>query len=270
MREKNFQGTKIKINYAEGPKNGPVIFLLHALGASWKSWTPILKSLSRDFHVFAFDFRGHGDSDHIKDKYTWENYSTEISEFIEHNSFPSVNIIGHSLGGVVGSIIVTKTKSVKTLCMEDPPLFFNKSFIPYNLLRVFEENFRLAKKKLGIEDTARELRTSFPEINETVAISRAKNIISADPTIWETIIKGDIRAHTNSDEILKNIDVPVLIFRANPEIGGVIHNRNINRLNNLKRFEIEYWEDSPHNMHSSFPCRFIKRYNTFVTSFVKK
>jgi len=69
---------------------------------------------------------------------------------------------------------------------------------------------------------------------------------------------------------LKNIDVPVLIFRANPEIGGVIHNRNINRLNNLKRFEIEYWEDSPHNMHSSFPCRFIKRYNTFVTSFVKK
>ena len=48
-----------------------------------------------------------------------------------------------------------------------------------------------------------------------------------------TIIKGDIRAHTNSDEILKNIDVPVLIFRANPETGGVIHERNINRLNKV-------------------------------------
>ena len=93
MREKRFQSIKTKINYAEGPKNGPVIFLLHALGASWKSWTPIIKSMSRDFHIFAFDFRGHGDSDHVKNKYTWEHYSTEISEFIEHNSFPSVNFL---------------------------------------------------------------------------------------------------------------------------------------------------------------------------------
>ena len=83
------------------------------------------------------------------------------------------------------------------------------------------------------------------------------------------LIKGDIRAHTNSDEILKNINIPVLIFRANPKMGGVIHNYNLHRLNNLKNFEVEYWDDSPHNMHSSFPNRFIKRYNTFVTSFVK-
>jgi len=269
MREKNFQGTKTKINYAEGPKNGPVILLLHALGASWKSWKPILKSISRDFHIFALDFRGHGNSDYVKNKYTWENYSTEITEFIEHNSFPSVNIIGHSLGGVVGSIVATKTKSVKTLCMEDPPLFFNKSLIPYNLLRVFEENFRLAKKKLGVEDTARELITCFPEINKTVAISRAKNIISADPAIWETIIKGDIRAHINPNEILKNIDIPVLIFRANPKTGGVIHNRDLHRLLNLKNVEVEYWDNSPHNMHSSFPNRFINRYNKFVAYSVK-
>ena len=139
----------------------------------------------------------------------------------------------------------------------------------WDLNQHFRIAFKLSKKKLGVEDTARELRKSLPEINKNVAISRAKNIVSSDPTIWETIIKGDIRAHTNSDEILKKINVPVLIFRANPKMGGVIHNYNLHRLNNLKKFEVEYWDDSPHNMHSSFPNRFIKRYNTFVTSFVK-
>ena len=147
MLEKKFIGHKAKINYSEGPDNGPTIILLHALGASWKSWNSIINFFIDKYHLIAMDLRGHGNSDHIKEDYTWENYSSDIYDFINYNSYKNLHIIGHSLGGIVGAITSINHKSIKTLCMEDPPIFFGGNNKPKNLFSLFEKQMLLSKKK---------------------------------------------------------------------------------------------------------------------------
>ena len=44
------------------PENPPLL-MLHATGLCAHAWQPIARELAGDFHVMAFDQRGHGDTD---------------------------------------------------------------------------------------------------------------------------------------------------------------------------------------------------------------
>ena len=268
MLEKEFISTKAKINYSEGPVNGPTVILLHALGASWKSWNSIISFFINKYHLIAIDLRGHGNSDHIKENYSWENYSSDIYDFINYNSYKNIHIIGHSLGGIIGAITSINHKSIKTLCMEDPPIFFGGNNKPKNLLSLFEKQMLLSKKKMTVEKTANEITKFSKNIKKDVAITRAKNILSADYRIWETILLNKNRGHYSSDILIKNINIPTLILRANPKKNGVITEIQQKKLTENKNIEIDYWEDSGHNMHSTFPKKFSLKYSTFLNNYV--
>ena len=60
--EKKFQARTIEVNYAEGPDNGPPLLLIHGLGGHWANWEPVIDQFAEDWHVYAIDLRGHGDS----------------------------------------------------------------------------------------------------------------------------------------------------------------------------------------------------------------
>ncbi len=46
-----------------GAPGGPPLVLLHGLGEGRASWAEVAARLGRRFRVYAFDLRGHGDSD---------------------------------------------------------------------------------------------------------------------------------------------------------------------------------------------------------------
>ena len=50
------------LNIAEGPNNGPLLFLFHGFTNRWQMFLPILPSLLPSWHVVMFDHRGHGGS----------------------------------------------------------------------------------------------------------------------------------------------------------------------------------------------------------------
>ncbi len=54
----------VPLNVAEwGNQNAPAIVLIHNNALTWESWAPLIGTdLEKDFHVVAFDLRGHGDS----------------------------------------------------------------------------------------------------------------------------------------------------------------------------------------------------------------
>ena len=264
MYEKTFFGENSKINFSEGPENGETIILIHALGSSWKSWNPIINLIMEKYHLIAIDLIGHGKSGKCLNDYTWENYSIEVSHFIKFNSFKSVNLLGHSLGGIVAALCSIKEESVKTLCMEDPPIFINRKIKPNKIFQIFKKQMFLSKKGFDLEYTTNEILKFSPAIKREVAMSRAKNILSADYKIWEIILFGDIVGINTPEKIIPRINVPTLIFRANPNLNGVISQDNEKMLSHIKVLEIEFWENCGHNMHSSFPEKFSSRYLSFL------
>ena len=69
--------------------------------------------------------------------------------------------------------------------------------------------------------------------------------------------------------LIKNINIPTLILRANPKKNGVITEIQQKKLTENKNIEIDYWEDSGHNMHSTFPKKFCLKYSTFLNNYIK-
>lgn len=83
----NLQVNGLKIFYREaGPKNAPVILLLHGYPTSSHMYRNLIPILSKKYHVIAPDLPGFGFSDapdHLKFDYTFDNLANTMQGFID-------------------------------------------------------------------------------------------------------------------------------------------------------------------------------------------
>lgn len=87
-----------------GGQGGPVLVLLHGLGATsdvWAGWEPVLADRWTGSWV-APDLPGHGGSPPLPD-YTFEAFADAVAGILPAGV--STVVIGHSLGGVVGLVL---------------------------------------------------------------------------------------------------------------------------------------------------------------------
>src|ERR687894_1430731 len=76
--------TGLRVHYAEqGAREGEPIVFLHAYVDSWFSYSRVLPLLSSEYHSFAPDQRGHGDSDKPQCCYAVDDYAEDVDAFIE-------------------------------------------------------------------------------------------------------------------------------------------------------------------------------------------
>ena len=102
MDEKIYPRKEARLNYAESPPNGPPLLLLHGLTFRWQSFSALIPELSKRWHVFALDLRGHGKSDHNFPKYRYGDFVNDTVEFVTECVGQPAVIFGHSLGAAVG------------------------------------------------------------------------------------------------------------------------------------------------------------------------
>jgi pimeloyl-ACP methyl ester carboxylesterase len=89
-----------KIAYYEAGK-GTVVILIHGLGGDSRHWAANIDPLSRNFHVFALDMIGYGQSDKPLMFYTIETFADYLHGFLKALKIPRASLAGHSLGGWV-------------------------------------------------------------------------------------------------------------------------------------------------------------------------
>jgi len=96
----------LSIFYREaGPKDAPVILLLHGLPSSSRMFEPLFKRLSDRFHLVAPDYPGFGHSDWpdpTKFAYTFDHCAEIINHFTEALSLPRFTLYMQDYGGPVG------------------------------------------------------------------------------------------------------------------------------------------------------------------------
>ena len=87
-----------EISYRENG-SGPILLLMHGIGGNSRSWRSQLDTLSNNFRVIAWDAPAYGKS--AQRGANLEEYTKAVIEFLDALSVATVNLLGHSMGGVV-------------------------------------------------------------------------------------------------------------------------------------------------------------------------
>lgn len=98
--------TRAGIAYASGGSQGPLLLLLHGLGATGAVWTRLLARYQDRWpgRWAAPDLRGHGLS-LAETPYGFGIHAADMAELAAELEAPSVTVLGHSFGGVVGAAL---------------------------------------------------------------------------------------------------------------------------------------------------------------------
>jgi pimeloyl-ACP methyl ester carboxylesterase len=89
-----------KLHYIEAGRGVPIV-LLHGLGGDGSRWRPNIEALSHDFHVFALDQIGFGQSDKPLANYHTGMLAEFLVGFLKAVEVPRASLVGNSMGASV-------------------------------------------------------------------------------------------------------------------------------------------------------------------------
>ncbi|MBD2740165.1 alpha/beta hydrolase [Coleofasciculus sp. FACHB-1120] len=87
---------------------GPILVFLHGSAHDSSQWLPVIDCLSRDYHCFAPDLLGFGDSERPNIHYSIELEVECLGELLEALNQREVYLIAHSLGGWIAASFALK------------------------------------------------------------------------------------------------------------------------------------------------------------------
>lgn len=112
------------INYGEVPGDGPALLLIHGQMASWEDYANVMPELSKNWHIYAIDVYGHGESSHKEEIYYLDVNGDDIIWFINNVIGQETVVSGHSNGALTAAYVAAYGGDlVKGVILEDPPVF---------------------------------------------------------------------------------------------------------------------------------------------------
>jgi pimeloyl-ACP methyl ester carboxylesterase len=95
---------------------GRPLLLIHGLGGSWRSWSPILHDLAREREVIAVDLPGSGATPPLRGEVSIRALTDAVTTFVRDNDLVGVDTVGSSMGarlvlelarrgGIVGAVV---------------------------------------------------------------------------------------------------------------------------------------------------------------------
>ena len=83
-----------------GNLRNPDLLMFHAVGMCSQIWNNAARDLAQDYHVFSFDLRGHGDTEHPGGGYTFMQIGEDVASVIQTMGLEGSIGVGHSAGGM--------------------------------------------------------------------------------------------------------------------------------------------------------------------------
>ena len=253
LTEHTFDTGMASINYAEGPKSGPTLVLVHGITARWRVFQPIVPTLAQRWHLVAMDLRGHGGSGHVPGRYGVLDYASDVLALIRHLDDGPVAVTGHSLGALTGIALASEhPEAVRALVLEDPPLgSFSGRGLADRPLKQFIATRDLVQAKPPFDEMVRILTEQMPGQTSDVVQGRAQWLSRLDPDALTQIIEN--RAIENFDlaDRLRRVACPTLLLHGNPDRGGALSAAEASWAQSLlRRGTLVYMPDVGHGLHS--------------------
>lgn len=112
------------INYGEIENDKPALLLIHGQMSTWEDYALVLPELSKNWHIYAVDVYGHGESSHDESLYYLDVNGNDLIWFIDNVIGEPTVVSGHSNGAITAAYIAANGgKNVAGAILEDPPIF---------------------------------------------------------------------------------------------------------------------------------------------------
>jgi pimeloyl-ACP methyl ester carboxylesterase len=240
-----FYSDRLKLQFWDWGTNGkPALILVHGGLDHARSWDATARALRDDYHVYALDLRGHGNSAWAPGAlYSIAEHVLDLSALIDIvNGFP-ITIIGHSLGGVISllysGIYPDRVRKVVAIEGLGPPPNHRVHKPASERYREWIEEVRKMEHRTphsypNIADAVARMKEANPFLTDEVAehlTLHGTNWNADGSIIWKFDNYARIFAPygmniDDAKEVLSRITCPVLLFwgrkswAQDPEIDG--------------------------------------------------
>lgn len=248
MIEKSFNTGLMNLNYVECSGDGLPLLLLHGLSGNLYAFRSLFPVLANQWSIYALDLRGHGKSDRAE-SYKIHDYMPDVTSFIRNQIKDPVVIFGHSFGGMLGIMIAAQSPElVKALIIGDSLLskeFHREISKTMKDMLVLWRELARTKSKETIISKMKEQLVLVPGQEEPVTADKifeekhfsfiAYTLSHVDPEILTADIDHfeETYAEYQPDRLFPKVQCPVLILQANPELGGLERNEDVEKAMSL-------------------------------------
>ncbi len=277
MKDGNYFATgELTIHYAEGPRNGPTIVMLHGGGGTWESFLTITPPLERRWHLIALDLRGQGRSERTHD-YRFEDYARDVIALIQSQCGGAVMLWGQSLGANVAiQVAVAEPQLVSALVLEEPAVDFSEIDTARPLLELMRDLAASGKTYEEVREEFANIPIPIPGQDQPARLGElrgeaytsfsARCIHALDPLVYDFILDG--RAYENApvEDCFAQVSCPTLFLQGNPALMGMSDAAARYGVSLIPDCTHVYIEDAGHNLHRTQPQTVIKTVEEFLTS----
>ncbi len=282
FREKKFDAGRVTIAFTEGPPRGRPLVLIHGVGRNWQDFLPLLPALTRSWHVYAINLRGHGASARVPGRYASAAYAADVLEFLTHVIARPAVLFGHSLGGIVGMRIAADApQAVSALIVGDSvlssdglhrslyaALFAGLHGIAVEGGSVGDMAKRLAKIEIPVPSLDHPVALGdFPGNDDAYLRRWADCLRQVDPEVFQMALDRSTLADFDADMVLPKIQCPTLILQASPDLGGLMSDTDVeNARRLLAKLTVEKFPLLGHALHLQRPQPVLEAVQRFLNA----
>ena len=202
--------------YSKKDQDVPIVFV-HGVGLTHEIWHPQLEFFN--YHsTLAYDILGHGKSLLEKEEITFDDFSEQLIELMDHLNIKKIHLIGFSIGSLIArNFAITQNERLRSLT-----LLCSVYKRTAEQQRIVNQRFEQAKKELKLSKQA--LKRWFtdkylennPEIYEKISSILSANNMNNFLKVYELFVN-----HKN-DEDFNKITANTLVMTGEFDIGSTV------------------------------------------------
>lgn len=252
----------IKLRYElSGPKDAPILCLVHCFGSNHKYWDFHLDAFA-NFRILRFDVRGHGESSPLPGPCTLEDLAADVIALLDKLNIETVHLGGVSMGGMISqTVILNYPERIKSLM-----LINTTCEVGQDQKALWQKRSKLVLNE-GVGSVADAMLERWFTVNaKVVGLPGYKYIADAfndfqSKTFCEI---GAAMCDVNTTKRLHKIDVPTLVV-ATPDDPGAPTEISKTIANEISKAELFWLQPARHLSSLENPNEFNERVRVFLS-----
>ena len=145
--------------YRDSGESGYPLLFLHGTGCDTSDWVPVIERLPCEQRCIALDFRGHGRSAMPTKPFTLGSLADDVLCLADHLGIQNIEIVGHSLGGMVGMEVARRSSRIVGLVLLEGWTSLSSAGSAFNTGRFYGSLSQTAVVR--IQQKSKETRSRF-------------------------------------------------------------------------------------------------------------
>jgi len=196
--------------------SGPVLFLVHGVGARGASWEKVVERLSSRCTCVSYDLRGHGDSPKPQQPITLEALVADLERLRERLGIKRAHVFGHSLGGMIAPAYAhahpTRVRSIGLLSTAAFRSDEDASRVQGIAATIREQG----PAKLVDGFVSRWFTEDFLKARPEAVELRKKQVLATDPKVFAEVFT--LYSETEMAPWLQEVEVPALVLTGEQDL----------------------------------------------------